>query len=44
VDGLYIGGGFPETQAAELASNAGFCRSLKNAAEHGLPIYANAAD
>ena len=40
VDGLYIGGGFPETQAAELASNAGFCRSLKNAAEHGLPIYA----
>ncbi len=40
VDALYIGGGFPETQAAELAANVGFCRSIKNAAEEGLPIYA----
>lgn len=40
IDGLYIGGGFPETQAAELAANGTFCRSLKAAAEGGLPIYA----
>lgn len=40
IDALYIGGGFPETQAAELAANEGFCRSVKDAAEKGLPIYA----
>jgi cobyrinic acid a,c-diamide synthase len=40
IDALYIGGGFPETQAAELAANEGFCRALRAAAESGLPIYA----
>ena len=40
IDALYIGGGFPETQAAELAANGEFCRSLRSAAERGLPIYA----
>jgi cobyrinic acid a,c-diamide synthase len=40
IDALYIGGGFPETQAAELAANEGFCRSVREAAEQGLPIYA----
>jgi len=40
LDALYIGGGFPETQAAELAANESFCRSVKEAAEQGLPIYA----
>lgn len=40
LDALYIGGGFPETQAAELAANKSFCSSLRNAAETGLPIYA----
>lgn len=40
VDALYIGGGFPETQAAELAANESFCRSIRAAAEEGLPIYA----
>lgn len=40
IDALYIGGGFPETQAAELAANGDFCRSLRSAAENGLPIYA----
>lgn len=40
IDALYIGGGFPETQAAELAANQSFCTSLKAAAENGLPIYA----
>jgi cobyrinic acid a,c-diamide synthase len=40
VDALYIGGGFPETQAAPLAGNKSFRRSLLDAAEGGLPIYA----
>ncbi len=40
IDALYIGGGFPETQAADLAANDRFCRSIKDAAERGLPIYA----
>jgi cobyrinic acid a,c-diamide synthase len=40
VDALYIGGGFPETQAGLLADNKAFRRSLRDAAEHGLPIYA----
>ncbi|MBW2603052.1 MAG: cobyrinate a,c-diamide synthase [Deltaproteobacteria bacterium] len=40
VDALYIGGGFPETHAQELADNVTFGRQLKDLAEKGLPIYA----
>jgi cobyrinic acid a,c-diamide synthase len=40
VDALYIGGGFPEMQARHLAENEDFRSSLKEAAEKGLPIYA----
>ncbi|MFZ5763187.1 MAG: cobyrinate a,c-diamide synthase [Thermodesulfobacteriota bacterium] len=40
IDGLYIGGGFPETSARELAANVGFRASIREAAERGLPIYA----
>lgn len=40
LDGLYIGGGFPETNAAELAANVDFRQSVKRAAESGLPVYA----
>ena len=40
LDGLYIGGGFPETSARELAANTSFRQSVKSAAEDGLPIYA----
>lgn len=40
LDGLYIGGGFPETSARELADNKDFRQSLKLAADEGLPIYA----
>ncbi|HAK58880.1 MAG TPA: cobyrinic acid a,c-diamide synthase [Nitrospiraceae bacterium] len=40
IDALYIGGGFPETQAAELAANEGFGRSLRAAVDEGLPVYA----
>lgn len=40
VDALYIGGGFPETQAAALAANASFRASLRQAVERGMPVYA----
>jgi cobyrinic acid a,c-diamide synthase len=40
VDGLYIGGGFPETHAGALADNAAFRRTLKDRVEAGLPVYA----
>jgi cobyrinic acid a,c-diamide synthase len=40
LDALYIGGGFPETHAIALSENRSFRRSLKQAAEGGLPIYA----
>ena len=40
VDGLYIGGGFPETHAQELEANKTFRDELKHLAADGLPIYA----
>lgn len=40
LDGLYIGGGFPETQAQALAENQGFRQDVRRLAEDGLPIYA----
>jgi cobyrinic acid a,c-diamide synthase len=40
LDGLYIGGGFPETQAPLLAQNGFFRSALKEAIEDGLPVYA----
>ncbi len=40
IDALYIGGGFPETQAAKLSANSSFRDSLKEAIEKGLPVYA----
>ncbi|MBW1959491.1 MAG: cobyrinate a,c-diamide synthase [Deltaproteobacteria bacterium] len=40
IDALYIGGGFPETHAQQLAQNVTFREQLKSLAKHGLPIYA----
>jgi len=40
LDGLYIGGGFPETQAERLADNRGFREDLRARIEAGLPVYA----
>jgi cobyrinic acid a,c-diamide synthase len=40
VDALYIGGGFPETHARELAENETFRASLRQRVEEGLPVYA----
>ncbi len=40
LDALYIGGGFPETHAEQLADNLSFRQSLREAIENGLPVYA----
>jgi cobyrinic acid a,c-diamide synthase len=40
VDALYLGGGFPETLALELARNTPFLESVRHCAEGGLPVYA----
>jgi len=40
IDGLYLGGGFPETQAAALAANQAVRERVKALSNAGLPIYA----
>lgn len=40
VDGLFIGGGFPETHMAALEANASLRREIHAAIEAGLPAYA----
>jgi cobyrinic acid a,c-diamide synthase len=40
VNAIYMGGGFPETHAAQLSQNIAFRENLKNLSQKGLPIYA----
>lgn len=40
VDALFIGGGFPETQMKTLARNVSLKSEIRQAVEHGLPVYA----
>lgn len=39
VDGLFIGGGFPESWMSELEANSGLRHQIKDAIEAGLPTY-----
>lgn len=40
LDGLYIGGGFPEMFGKELEANTAFRENLKAALENGMPCFA----
>ncbi len=40
IDGLFIGGGFPETMLTELEANEAIRQSIKLAIDNGLPTYA----
>lgn len=40
VDGVYIGGGFPELFAARLARNSGLKHDIIRRAREGMPVYA----
>jgi cobyrinic acid a,c-diamide synthase len=43
IDGLYIGGGFPEFFLEELEANYQLRRDVADAIERGLPVYAECA-
>lgn len=40
LDGIYLGGGYPELFAKELSENRSFIDSIKTAAKNGMPIFA----
>jgi cobyrinic acid a,c-diamide synthase len=40
IDGLYLGGGYPELHAAALAANTSMRESIRSFAETGGPVYA----
>jgi len=40
LDGMFIGGGFPEARMRELEANAAFRAAVREAVESGLPVYA----
>ena len=40
IDGLFIGGGFPETHLKELEANQTIRQDIHQAIENGLPVYA----
>ncbi len=43
IDGLYIGGGFPELYLSELEANTSLRQHIARAINNGLPVYAECA-
>jgi len=43
IDGLYLGGGFPELFIKELEGNSTLCLDVAQAVRNGLPVYAECA-
>jgi cobyrinic acid a,c-diamide synthase len=43
ISALYIGGGFPELYAGELEANSSLRKEIADAAEAGMPVYAECA-
>ncbi|MGR6762762.1 cobyrinate a,c-diamide synthase [Paenibacillus sp. T2-29] len=39
-NGLYLGGGFPEEFAADIAANTGFLQDIRNAVSQDMPVFA----
>ena len=40
IDGMYIGGGFPEVMAAEISANRSLMEQIRNRIEDDMPVYA----
>ena len=40
IDGLFIGGGFPEARLQSISANRSLCQDIKSKIEQGLPGYA----
>jgi cobyrinic acid a,c-diamide synthase len=40
IDGIYLGGGYPESFASELSTNVSMKKEIAAAADRGMPIYA----
>lgn len=40
IDGIFLGGGFPERHAGQLSKNSTMLKSIRDAIENGLPSYA----
>ncbi|MCL5985238.1 MAG: cobyrinate a,c-diamide synthase [Actinobacteria bacterium] len=40
ISGIYIGGGFPELYAAEIAANESLIQAIREVVSQGMPIYA----
>lgn len=40
IDGIFLGGGFPEVFAKELSENRALLQEIKKRSEEGMPIYA----
>ena len=40
MDGIYIGGGYPELYAGELSGNSALLAEIKEKIDDGMPVFA----